>query len=424
MEYRLRGVLRHGVAFHYGNMPLILRAEIERLFRAETIRYLVCTSTLLEGVNLPCRTLFARAPRRGNNRPMTSADFWNLAGRAGRWGTEFRGNIVCVDTRASGWEQVPRTRQRERLMRAADAVLGDPAMLEAFIADEKPADAARGAPLPAAVLSFLATRVQAGRPLAGIPGVNLTAEQAQRLTTAIRAALARVELPSGMYARHPGISPLAMQVLLDYFRGHPEPDTLPLELPDTPPARLSYVKALSRCRDYLGASMFGNDDRCAMLGMLVRNWMRGYPLARIIEERIRFLRDVRGDPRFDRDTTIRSTLDDVEQIARFAAPRYLGCYHEVHSFFLGQHDRRALIDTETLTMMLELGVSRPTAVSLMSVGLSRTSALALSALIENDDLTPQAVLAWLREQALDRLQVPALVRREARELIASLRDRP
>src|SRR3984957_12546331 len=89
-EYRLRKALVSGVGFHYGNMPLIIRAEIERLFRKEGLLYLVCTSTLLEGVNLPCRNLFARAPQRGNNKPMTIPDFWNLAGRAGRWGKEFR----------------------------------------------------------------------------------------------------------------------------------------------------------------------------------------------------------------------------------------------------------------------------------------------------------------------------------------------
>ena len=29
---------------------------------------------------------------------MTEIDFWNLAGRAGRQGKEFQGNIICIDT--------------------------------------------------------------------------------------------------------------------------------------------------------------------------------------------------------------------------------------------------------------------------------------------------------------------------------------
>jgi hypothetical protein len=415
-EYRLRPVLRRGVAFHYGNMPLIVRSEIERLFRAEKIRYLVCTSTLLEGVNLPCRNLFARAPKRGNNRPMSIPDFWNLAGRAGRWGTEFRGNVVCVDTH-SGWETVPRRRERQRLERASDHVLTRPTALREFIDAPDPASAASEDPLSASVFSLLATRLQQGRSLTSIAGVTLNAAEAERLEEHIRRALEPVEIPAEMIARHVGVSPTAMQVLLNYFRGHQDPTTLPLALPGARGSRLSYTKALSRCRDYLGTKTFGSDMRCAMLGLLVRDWMRGYPLARIIDERIRFLRDERKDPKYDRDTTIRSAMDDVEQIARFAAPKYLACYHDIYSIYLGQRDEIPAIQTEALTMMLELGVSRPTAVSLMGLGLSRTSAVALSPLIGPEDLTPEQALTWLRGADVDLLDVPALVRKEVHEIL-------
>jgi hypothetical protein len=154
-----------------------------------------------------------------------------------------------------------------------------------------------------------------------------------------------------------------------------------------------------------------------MLGLLVRDWMRGYPLARIIDERIRFLRDERKDPKYDRDTTIRSAMDDVEQIARFAAPKYLACYHDIYSIYLGQRDETPAIPTEALTMMLELGVSRPTAVSLMGLGLSRTSAVALSPLIGPEDFTPEQALTWLRGADVDLLDVPALVRKEVHEIL-------
>ncbi|MBD3844054.1 MAG: DEAD/DEAH box helicase, partial [Campylobacterales bacterium] len=51
-DYTLAKVLSKGVAFHYGNMPLLIRQEIENLFKAGELKYLICTSTLLEGVNL------------------------------------------------------------------------------------------------------------------------------------------------------------------------------------------------------------------------------------------------------------------------------------------------------------------------------------------------------------------------------------
>jgi hypothetical protein len=416
-DYRLGPVLRNGVAFHYGNMPLIVRTEIERLFRNEVLLYLVCTSTLLEGVNLPCRNLFARGPTRGANRPMSIPDFWNLAGRAGRWGTEFRGNIVCVDTHSDVWHDVPRQPARQLLARASDEVLSRLDSLDAFIDAPSPAEAARDEPLMASVFSFLATRVWQGSPLTTIPGVTLTDGAASDLEERIRSALKAVELPIELIARHAGVSPTAMQVLLDYFRRHRNPETLPLAMPEAPKSELSYTKALSRSRDYLGTTRFGNDRRCAMLGILVRDWMRGYPLSRLISERITFLRTRTKGKRPDAAAVIRDTMDDVEQIARFAAPRYLACYQDVFAFHLAEKGETPSITTDELTMMLELGVSRTTEVSLMSLGLSRTSAIALSELITADQLTPEQALAWLRAQVVEQLGVPVLVQNEIAEIL-------
>jgi hypothetical protein len=53
----------------------------------------------------------------------------------------------------------------------------------------------------------------------------------------------------------------------------------------------------------------------------------------------------------------------------------------------------------------------------MSLGLTRTSAVALSPLVEGDDLTPEQAVAWLRAVAIDRLDVAALVRKEAAEIV-------
>jgi len=118
-KYRLTTVLNRGIAFHYGNMPLILRLEIERLFKKGVIRFLICTSTLIEGVNLPCRNIFLRGPKKGRNKIMNLDDFWNLAGRAGRWGKEFQGNIFCVDPTSKDWKdgQAPTSKTKFAISR-------------------------------------------------------------------------------------------------------------------------------------------------------------------------------------------------------------------------------------------------------------------------------------------------------------------
>jgi hypothetical protein len=123
-QFQLVELVKRGVGFHYGNMPTLLRSEIERLFKDGKIRFLVCTSTLVEGVNLACRTIVCRGPRKGKTTPMGPHDFWNLAGRAGRWGHDFSGNIVCVDVHLPKlWPNGVPERTRYPINRETDTVL-------------------------------------------------------------------------------------------------------------------------------------------------------------------------------------------------------------------------------------------------------------------------------------------------------------
>ncbi|MGB9027356.1 MAG: DEAD/DEAH box helicase, partial [Rhodomicrobium sp.] len=96
-KYLLAQSVLKRVGYHYGRMPALVRKAIEDAFSDGLLRYLVTTSTLLYGVNLPAQNLFLHNPERGKGQPISSNDFWNLAGRAGRLGKEFSGNIFLID---------------------------------------------------------------------------------------------------------------------------------------------------------------------------------------------------------------------------------------------------------------------------------------------------------------------------------------
>lgn len=87
--------LKKGVAFHFGRLPQRIRERVEKLFEDKVIDYIFCTSTLLEGVNLPAKNIFIFSNAIGNSK-FSDVDFWNLAGRAGRLSKELSGNIICV----------------------------------------------------------------------------------------------------------------------------------------------------------------------------------------------------------------------------------------------------------------------------------------------------------------------------------------
>ena len=102
-DYYLIDCLKKGVAFHFGKLPQRIRERIESLYEQRVIDYIFCTSTLLEGVNLPAQNIFILNNKIGLKK-FTDIDFWNLAGRAGRLSKELSGNIICVRLDNSKWK--------------------------------------------------------------------------------------------------------------------------------------------------------------------------------------------------------------------------------------------------------------------------------------------------------------------------------
>ncbi|MFQ2623703.1 DEAD/DEAH box helicase [Aeromonas caviae] len=88
-RYRLISCLRKGVMYHHGSIPDTIRLYLENLFStSRKMKYLVCNSTLLEGVNLPIERLFIFDYKKGA-RNLTPSQFKNLIGRVNRFSEVF-----------------------------------------------------------------------------------------------------------------------------------------------------------------------------------------------------------------------------------------------------------------------------------------------------------------------------------------------
>ncbi|WP_343599252.1 DEAD/DEAH box helicase [Pseudomonas sp.] len=101
-DYSLIRTLKNGVAFHHAGLPDIARIEIEELYSQEAITSLVCTSTLLQGVNLPADKLIVINPK-NDTTPLTPFEFKNLIGRAGRISTNLYGEVYCLEVKDEEW---------------------------------------------------------------------------------------------------------------------------------------------------------------------------------------------------------------------------------------------------------------------------------------------------------------------------------
>lgn len=82
-DYYLATLIRSGIAYHIGALPAEIRSKIEELLRKGLIKYCFCTSTLLEGVNVPVDNLFVFDNKKGPAK-LSTVDAFNLIGRAGR----------------------------------------------------------------------------------------------------------------------------------------------------------------------------------------------------------------------------------------------------------------------------------------------------------------------------------------------------
>jgi hypothetical protein len=100
----------HGIFSHHGNTPHGIRLSVEHAMRENLVRFVVCTSTLAQGVNLPIRYLIVTSVYQGMER-IKVRDFHNLIGRAGRAGMHTEGSILFADpivydkrrNRTDGW---------------------------------------------------------------------------------------------------------------------------------------------------------------------------------------------------------------------------------------------------------------------------------------------------------------------------------
>lgn len=158
-------LLDHGIATSHGQMPQRLRRLMTGLIERRICPITVATATLTEGVNLPfdlifvpdvTRRTFDNATQKSTLAPMSTAEFRNLAGRAGRPGSAsgLEGmTLVALPTRPSATApgQVPQQRRQ-----IAEIRYHYESLVEALIKEDK----AGGDPLSplALLLESLAER--------------------------------------------------------------------------------------------------------------------------------------------------------------------------------------------------------------------------------------------------------------------------
>jgi hypothetical protein len=103
-EWLVSVALQHGIGIHHGRLPRSLGRFMIRAFEEGKLKVLLCTSTLIEGVNTSAKNVVVYDSKL-NRKSLDLFTFNNIKGRSGRMFRHFVGNIFVFD--APPQEELP-----------------------------------------------------------------------------------------------------------------------------------------------------------------------------------------------------------------------------------------------------------------------------------------------------------------------------
>ncbi|MGO4741085.1 DEAD/DEAH box helicase [Bosea sp. 2KB_26] len=419
-DYTLAGMIRKGVAFHYGKMPTLLRETLEGAFRDGHVKFLACTTTLFEGINLPAKNVFIDTPTRGTGKPLDPAALWNFAGRAGRMSKDIVGNVFLVDY--EDWPEKPLDAfvgyevQSSFLKTASDVPDRLVAALEGAMPPELPND--DDATRVRAAAGLLISRA-AGDDVQGYVDRTLGSLDAGlrvRLTEASIAASKHIALPASLLATNWTVDPFGLRRLYDNMLEKVAAGETRSLMPVNPLGRsasTSYGAIFTRIHREVNR---GSEGFAGLVSGVALDWMRGLPypalLAKAVRREERRNEKRREANRIKReqnprsrvrdpgeivvDDVIRREFDLIEDQVRFRYVQLGKAYVDILAMVLRETEQDGMVgDIYDFPLALELGIATKSGWSFMELGLSRIAAAALQPEFPDSHLTPAAARKWL-----------------------------
>lgn len=435
-EYQLASMVRYGVAYHYGRMPSLLREAIENSFKREEggLRYLVCTTTLAQGVNLPARNVFIDTPKRGAGKPLDPALLWNFAGRAGRLNHDIVGNVFLLNY--EDWDTKP--------MDEFVPFHVKPAVAETLRSHHAELTAAlRLGELPvehphkpqntriracAGLLVAHAARNDVGAYLSR--ALQSVGPEMEELAVAAQDAYTSIGLPDYILVENWTIDPFGLRRLYDFAVRKIREGDIEQLIPQNPmEAPNGHYQTLF---GHLMAEVYGrNHSFGALAGGLAIQWMKGVPYPAILQIWVKNRR--KAEERAEKqalaegktpakpktlDNLIYRAFELIEDVVRFQFVQLGKAYREILLLALRNTDNSERVpDVYDFALALELGISSQAGTAYVELGLSRIAASALEARTPPDiELTAAVARKLLRDMDLEAAQLSPIIVDELRRL--------
>ena len=433
-KYYLIECLKKKVAYHHGSLPDIVRKEIEELFINEKLSTIFCTSTLLEGVNLPANNLFTFEPKKKDT-PLTNFEFGNLIGRAGRLNSSLYGTVYYIEhskdkLKASDYYDAEYNKEINVFSSNALNEL-DVEDLNKQIKQIEKEDKTKT--FKAQQLSiFLRHKFLKGEEfvLKYLTSKKLTGTEIKLSIRYLEENLSTINIPKSILRNNPSIDPVLQNQLYEnvkksdirewvinknsnfneYLSNKEIIDLLIFERPFYWQL-VNIIAKLDAIFDIVeeGKDRYHRWVSTSSMCVNAKKWLASYPIGRIINEDIKY-KSEKVDARFridsenlnDINTIINETIKYNSSITTHLLPKYIKVLTDILEEILTEEQKEEYRLTLSLPTMLELGTQEPIIIQLISSGITRSVAIQIFEVYKKNTSKEfrdgNDVLKWLSNQ--------------------------
>lgn len=429
-DYYLASLLEYKIAYHYGKLPQLIRNTVEELYQNGEVSNVFCTSTLLEGVNMPTQNIFILDNKNGRPK-LEPIDFWNLSGRAGRLAKELYGNIYCIQHSECEWEnkEILNKKDIELNPTVLNRIDRNIQRIEKLLREQD----ISGSKTEKEILQYIANIISVDT--MELQGDREQSPLLQKLIkqnkkTIIELAKSKIQdftIPVSILSSNQSIN-LSVQnkVYNELLKQNERGKTIKLPSVNSPEFYTvckSTLKMMSGLYEWKNAEKkLNNDNSLSYYATIMTQWIKGFSLSQIIQQSINYhtnsnkeiLLDYNfGNPVvFDRNNkkhinhVIENIIEDIEYILRFLFEKYFNHYHSIVVKLVGEENAG-----ENWATLLEYGTQNRIVIALQNIGVSRHTAIKVydkcknSGLIIRDNklerISKQIVLTKFRQNSME-----------------------
>ncbi|KIX20706.1 hypothetical protein SY27_12500 [Flavobacterium sp. 316] len=410
-KYFLIECLKKGIAYHHGSLPDIVRKEIETLYINEKIKTLFCTSTLLEGVNLPANNLFTFQPKKDNS-PLTKFEFGNLIGRAGRLNSSLYGTVYYLERyddkiKASEYLNVEYEKEIEIFSSNAfsDFEIDD---LKVAIKDINKSDKSKTNKVRQFCV-FLRLKYLKDKSFVEkfLTKKGFSLNKIDEVLSVLDKSLSNINLSYDVLKKNPTIDPILQNELYiailnsnitdwvinknSNYNEYLDSNEVSLMPNSEKPFYWQFINLIERLDsifDIKSEALIKHNRWVTpnSLSVQAKKWLASLPIGQIIQENIKYQCSEKVKEEFrknqdslkDINSIINDTIKYNSSITTHLIPKYTKVLADILEVILSDKQKEEYKLTLSLPTFLELGTQEPMVIQLISAGVTRSVAIQLN----------------------------------------------